>query len=159
MRSYTEFFQSARVLRRMMNCWPPLLGQGIRIKYIAPDFTEIQTELVFRWYNRNNFGAQFGGALFSMTDPFYSIMLLKNLDRGYRVMDQAASIIFMRPAREPVEASFILTGQVLARVRTHTQDGESYSIELPVAINGRSGKRIASVTRKLHIRCETETNA
>ncbi len=152
MRSYTDLFKSARVFQKMMNLWPPLWGQGICIKYIAPDFTEIRTHLVFRWYNRNSFGTQFGGALFSMTDSFYSIMLLRNLGEGYSVWDQAASIIFWRPAREPVEASFVLTAEVLETIRKHTQNGEGYSIELPVTINGLSGERIASVTRKLNIR-------
>jgi acyl-coenzyme A thioesterase PaaI-like protein len=136
----------------MMNLWPPLWGQGIRIKHISPDFRELRIQLTFRWYNRNNLGAQFGGALFSMTDPFYAIMLLKNLGDGYTVWDQAASITFMRPAREPVEACFCLTDDHLTTVRKQTQTGESYSIEFPVAINGLSGARIASVTRTLHIR-------
>ena len=159
MRKYTDIFKSAGVFRRMINLWPPLCGQGIRVTYIAPDFAEIRTRLAFRWYNRNNLGTQFGGALFSMTDPFYSIMLLKILGEQYIVWDEAASIIFLRPAREPVEASFILTAEVLDTIRRHTRDGEGYSIELPVVINTLSGNRIASVTRTLYIRRKAAVTA
>ncbi len=157
MRRYTDLFKSAGVFKRMMNLWPPLWGQGIRIKYIAPDFMEIQTRLAFCWYNSNNVGTQFGGALFSMTDPFYSIMLLKNLGDQYVVWDQSASIVFLRPVKEPVEASFVLTNEVLETIRRQTQNGEGYSIELPVTINGVSGERIASVTRKLSIQTRIQS--
>ena len=152
MPEHTDLFQSARVFRSMMNLWPPLWGQGIRIKHISPDFRELRTQLSFRWYNRNNLGTQFGGALFSMTDPFYPIMLMRNLGDGFTVWDQAASIAFLRPAREPVEACFVLTEEHLAIVRSQTLNGESCSIDFPVAINGLTGARIASVTRTLHIR-------
>jgi acyl-coenzyme A thioesterase PaaI-like protein len=152
MRNYTDLFQSARVFRWMMNLWPPLWGQGIRIQYISSDFREIRTRLVFRWYNRGNPGTQFGGALFSMTDPFYSIMLLKNLGDGFTVWDQAATIAFLRPAREPVEACFLLRDKDIQTVHQQTLQGESCSLEFPVAINTLSGTRVASVTRTLHIR-------
>lgn len=157
MRRYTELFKSAAVFRRMMNLWPPLWCQGIRITHIASDFTEIRVRLAFRWYNRNNYGTQFGGALFSMTDPFYSIMLLKNLGEEYTVWDRAASIVFLCPARQPVESSFLLSAEVLEGVRSQTKDGHGYVINLPVTINGLDGKRIASVTRTLHIQNRKHT--
>ncbi|TWU27407.1 DUF4442 domain-containing protein [Bythopirellula polymerisocia] len=148
---YTDLFHSARVFRRMMNLWPPLWGQGIRIVYISPDFRKVRTRLLFRWYNRGNPGTQFGGALFSMTDPFYSIMLMKNLGDGFVVWDQSATIAFLRPVRETVEASFLLTDEHLEIVHQRTVKGENCSLELPVAIDTLGGARVASVTRTLHI--------
>ena len=136
----------------MMNLWPPLWGQGIRIQYISPDFREVRTRLAFRWYNRNIVGTQFGGALFAMTDPFYAMMLMRNLGNDFTVWDQAATIAFLRPAREPVEATFVLSDEQLEVVRVQTQNGHSCSIELPIVIDTLDGTRIASVTRTLHVR-------
>lgn len=148
---YTDLFQSARVFRAMMNLWPPLWGQGIRIVYISPDFREVRTRLFFRWYNRGNPGTSFGGALFSMTDPFYAIMLLKNLGDGFTVWDQAATIAFLRPARETVEASFILRDEQIDMLHQRMLQSESCSLDLPVAIDTLGGLRVASVTRTLHV--------
>lgn len=158
MRPYTDLFRSTRIFRFMMNLWPPLWGQGIRIQSISPDFREIRTRLAFRWYNRGNPGAQFGGALFTMTDPFYSIMLLKNLGEEFTVWDQAATITFLRPAREAVEAVFQITDEHLDEVRHKTAESGSCSLELPVAINTLAGARVASVSRTVHIRRTTPPN-
>ena len=34
------------------------------------------------WYNRNYVGTQFGGSLYSMTDPFFMLMIMENLGRN-----------------------------------------------------------------------------
>ena len=36
-----------------------------------------------KWYNRNYVGTQFGGSLYSMTDPWYMLMLLNVLGKDF----------------------------------------------------------------------------
>jgi acyl-coenzyme A thioesterase PaaI-like protein len=63
-------------LRRLMNFWPPFRGAGIRVREIAPDFRRVTVELRMKMLNRNYVGTHFGGSLYSMTDPFFMIMMM-----------------------------------------------------------------------------------
>jgi hypothetical protein len=42
----------ARILRRLMNLWPPFLCNGIRVLHIADDWTEARVVLRLRPWNR-----------------------------------------------------------------------------------------------------------
>ena len=66
-----------------------------------------------RFWNRNYVGTHYGGSLYSMTDPFYMLMLMNNLGPGYIVWDKAAAIGFGKPGKGRVRAEFRLTGAQL----------------------------------------------
>ncbi len=76
-----------RIFRMIVNFWPPYLGAAIAVEEIARDWRTIRVAMKLRWYNRNYVNSHFGGNLFSMTDPFYMLMLLRNLGREYVVWD------------------------------------------------------------------------
>ncbi len=71
---------------KYMNFWPPFLGAGIKVKNIAPDFTSLDVELKMRFWNRNYVGSHYGGTIYSMTDPWYMLMLMQNIGRDYIVL-------------------------------------------------------------------------
>src|SRR5690625_6218597 len=75
-------------LRRLINFWPPMFFAGIKATRISDDFRAIDVSLTLRWYNRNYVGTHFGGSLFSMTDPWYMLMLMHNLGRDYYVRSE-----------------------------------------------------------------------
>lgn len=79
-------------LRRWINRWPPFLGAGIGLKYIAPDLKAVDVEMKLRFWNTNYAGPHFGGSLFAMTDAFHMLILMANLGYDYIVWDKAASI-------------------------------------------------------------------
>lgn len=143
---------SAGLLRLGMNLWPPFVGAGIHVLEIAPDFRRVVVRLRRGMLNRNYFGTHYGGSLFSMTDPFYALMLLHNLERGYIVWDKAAAIRFKAPGRSDVFARFVLTEAQIAEVVAHTVSGEKYEPTWPIDIVDVSGQVIATVEKTLHIR-------
>ncbi len=143
---------SAGLLRFGMNLWPPFVGAGIHVLEIAPDYRRITVRLRLGLLNRNYFGTQYGGSLFSMTDPFYALMLLHNLPRGYRVWDKAAAIRFRTPGRGNVFAQFTLDDAHIAEVLAATANGEKYEPTWPVDIVDAAGAVIATVEKTLHIR-------
>jgi acyl-coenzyme A thioesterase PaaI-like protein len=143
---------SAGWLRFGMNLWPPFLGAGIHVLEIAPDFRRVVVRLRRGMLNRNYFGTHYGGSLFSMTDPFYALMLLHNLERGYIVWDKAAAIRFKAPGRSDVFARFELTDVQIAAVVAHTAGGEKYEPTWPIDIVAADGQVIATVEKTLHIR-------
>ena len=75
-----------------MNVWPPFAGAGIRVVRLDADWRAIDVEMKLRFWNSNYVGTHYGGSLYSMTDPFYMLMLIENLGREYVVWDKAATI-------------------------------------------------------------------
>lgn len=143
---------SARTLVRGMHLWPPFLGAGIRLRHMSADFREAEVELRLGRLNRNAVGTQFGGSLFAMTDPFYAIMLMRNLGRDYLVWDKAASIEYVAPGRGTVRARFALSEARLAEIRAQAAGGEKVLPEFDTDIEDAKGEVIARVHRTVYVR-------
>ncbi len=141
--------------RWLLNFYPPYLGAGIRIQSISPDFREIVVQMKLHWYNRNYVGTHFGGSLYSMTDPFYMLMLIKNLGPQYVVWDKAASIEFLKPGTGKMSAHFKLTEERLETVKKNTATGQKFTPIWPIDIKNENGEVIAKIKKTLYIRKKT----
>lgn len=144
--------RKARWLRWLMNFYPPYLGAGIRVRHISDDFRLAQVQMGLRWYNRNYVRTQFGGSLYSMTDPFFMLMLMENLGSDYVVWDKAAHIEFVSPGRGGVHAEFAITEQLLDEIRQHTAGGDKYLPRLHVQVRDSQGTLVARVQKNLYVR-------
>jgi acyl-coenzyme A thioesterase PaaI-like protein len=142
----------ARHLRFGMNLWPPFLGAGIRVRHIAEDWSEVVVDLRHGLMNRNYVGTHYGGSLFSMTDPFYALMLMHLLGERYLVWDQAASIEFLAPGRGTVSAVFRLTGEEVEAIRVQAASGEKVLPEFDVEVRGADNALVARVHKTLYVR-------
>jgi acyl-coenzyme A thioesterase PaaI-like protein len=143
---------SASVFRVGMNVWPPFVGAGIHVTDIGPDFRAVTVRLRHGLLNRNVFGTHYGGSLFSMTDPFFALMLLHNLPRGYVVWDKAASVEFKAPGRSDVFARFRLTDEQIADVVAQTAGGNKYEPTWSVDVVDADDRVVATVAKTLYIR-------
>lgn len=141
-----------QTLRRLINLWPPFWCNSIRVTRITENFREVDVSLKLRFYNRNYVGTHFGGNLFSMTDPFYMLMLLQNMGRDYFVWDKKAAIDFVSPGRGTVTAKFILTEEKLAEVRAQTANGEKALPEFHIDILDEDNKLVARVHKTLYVK-------
>ncbi len=150
--SELKLARKARLLRWLMNFYPPYLGAGIRVRHISDDFRQAQVRMGLRWYNRNYVGTQFGGALYSMTDPFFMLMLLQNLGDDFVVWDKAANIEFVSPGKGRVYADFTITEQLLDEIRQHTAGGDKYLPRLHVEVRDEQGSLVARVQKTLYVR-------
>ena len=144
--------RKARLLRWAMNFYPPYLGAGVRIQHIAGDFREVRVKMGLGWYNRNYVGTQFGGSLYSMTDPFFMLMVMENLGSDYIVWDKAASIDFIAPGKGPVYADFRIDEVLLDEIRQHTAGGDKYLPQLHVDVHDGDGTLVARVHKTLYVR-------
>lgn len=141
-----------RLLRWAMNLWPPFLGAGIRVRSIAPDWSEALVELRGRFWNRNYVGTHFGGSLFAMTDPFYALLLMHRLGERYLVWDQAASIEFVAPGRGTLTARFQLSEEGVEAIRGQAANGGKVLPEFDVEITDRAGAVVARVHKTVYVR-------
>jgi len=144
-------------LRRWINFWPPFLGMGIHIVHIAPDMKAVDVEMKLRWWNANYVGTHFGGSLFTMTDPFYMLMLMANLGRDYIVWDKAANIRYRKPGKGTVRAEFRLANAQLDDIREKLKTLPKYEPVFTIEVKDDQGTVIAEVEKLLHLRKRDST--
>jgi acyl-coenzyme A thioesterase PaaI-like protein len=149
---------SPRLMRWLMNCWPPLIGAGIHIVTIADDWRYVKVRLRHGLHNRNYVGTAFGGSLFAMTDPFYMIMFSQLLGRDYLVWDKAGSIQFLKPGRDTMYCELRVDEAMLADAKAKTADGAKYEPTYAIDVIDRHGTHIAKVEKTLYIRRKETIN-
>ena len=103
---------------RHINWWPPLLAAGISVRW-GQDYRSADVKMRLRFWNRNYVGTHYGGSLYSMTDPFYMLMLMENLGRDYIVWDKAAKIRYRNRDGEPCARS---SASPIARLKTFARN-------------------------------------
>lgn len=135
-----------------MNFWPPFWGAGIRIDHVSKDFCEIDVSLKLRFWNRNYVGTTYGGSLYSMTDPFYMLMLIQLMGRGYVVWDKAAEIRFKKPGVTKVFAQFRLTKEQINEFKEELKSKNKIEPILTVYVKDNEGNVIAEVDKTLYIK-------
>jgi len=137
---------------RYINFWPPFLAAGIRVTRRDSGMKAIDVEMNLRFYNRNYVGTHYGGSLYSMTDPFYMLMLIKNLGRDYVVWDKSAAIRFRKPGTGKVRAEFRLLDSQLDEIREKLKSVEKYEPSFLVEVKDEAGTVVAEVRKVLHIK-------
>ena len=143
---------SPRMLRHVMNLWPPFLCAGIRVLEISDDWRYARVTLRRRWYNRNYVGTHFGGSLFAMTDPFWMVLALNCLGDEFIVWDKAAEIEFVAPGKDDVFAEFHIDESLLDEIRSATAGGEKYLRWCETNVATAQGEIIARVRKQLYVR-------
>jgi len=102
-----------RLMLRSVNVWPPLAAAGIHVRW-GLDMKSADVEMNLRPWYRNLVGTHHGGPLYSMTDPFYMLMLIGNLGDDHIVWDK--TIRFRKPRKGKVRVEFRLTDAYLGNV-------------------------------------------
>ena len=116
-----------------------MLGAGIRVTRIQADWKELDVEMRLRWWNANYVGTHYGGSLYSITDPFFMVMLIRILGPDYIVWDKAASIRFRRPGRSTVYAKFRMTDEQVNEIRETLKTEEKFEREFAIEVKDAEG--------------------
>lgn len=140
------------VMRFLFNIYPAYIGAGIKVEEISSDYKYLRVTLKLRFYNRNYVGTQFGGSMYSMTDPHYMFLLINNLGPDYIVWDKAAKIEFVKPGKTHVTAEFRIDDQLLNLIKEKTKTGEKYVFDLPVEILDKNQEVIAKLEKTIYVR-------
>lgn len=146
------FFKKAKLMKWLLNTWPPFLFTGIHVVNLAPNFKQAKVKLTQRPWNTNAVGVHFGGSLFSMTDPFYMLMIKANLSSNYIVWDTHADIDFIKPGKGKVFAEFEISQHDIDTIIAKTANGDKYTPSFIVTIKNEQNEVIASLKRTIYIR-------
>lgn len=142
----------ASTLRHIFNVWPPFLFSGIHVTRMADDWRSARVEMRMRPWNRNYVGTHFGGSLFSMTDPFWMILVKECLGADYFVWDKAGEIEFVKPGKGTVHAEFRVDEAMLDAIRAEAANGEKHLRWLPVDVIDAHGDVVARIRKQIYVR-------
>ncbi len=134
----------------LWNFYPPFLGSGIRITYVAPDFSSVKVSMRLRPWTANYIGTQFGGSLYMMCDPFHMVMLIKLLGTKYLVRDKGAEIKFLKKGENGAHVHFEIDPRTIAEIwncEDTVQEKTFFAF-----VRNDEGELIAEVKKFLHIR-------
>lgn len=140
-------------LYKFLTFYPPYIGAGIHVKYVAPDF---HVWMNLSWFNRNAVGTHFGGSLYAMCDPYFMLILMEQLGADYIVWDKAGEIQFVRPGRGTVSADFHIPPETVADLRARADHGEKIEPVFQVDVVDKDGKVVARVQKRLYVRKKNE---
>lgn len=143
---------SATTFRHGLNLWPPFLATGVHVTDLTDDWRHARVELRLRPWNRNAVGTHFGGSLFAMTDPFWMLLVMRNLGPGYYVWDRSGSVDFRKPGRGVVHARFDLDDHTLAHLREASDAGGKVLHWFDTPILDAAGDTVAHVRKQLYVK-------
>ncbi|MGF1764365.1 DUF4442 domain-containing protein [Aliivibrio kagoshimensis] len=141
-----------KIVKNALNLWPPFWGAGISITSISDDFQCVSVRLKHRWWNKNANRSQYGGSIFSMTDPIFSLMLMGILREKYYVWDSKAEIEFIKPGFSILSAEFVISEEVLNQIYANTESGDKYFPQFETEVLDKKGVVVARIKRTLYIR-------
>lgn len=139
-------------LLKLWNFWPPFFGAGIKVKEVSKDWRYLKAELKLRPWTSNYVGTQFGGSMFSMTDAFYMVMLVRNLGKDYIVWDRSATIRFLKPGKSHLTADFVITEEDLVSIKNRLVTEKKMDWHKTIQIKDVSNQVIAEVDKVIYIR-------
>lgn len=119
---------------------------------MSDDFRHAVISLDERFWNRNVKGTHYGGSLYSMTDPFYMLMLMENLGPDYILWDKAATIRFKKPGKGKLKAEFTLSAERVAEIKHLADTQYKVEPEFLVEVKDETGQVVAEVDKLLYVR-------
>jgi hypothetical protein len=137
--------------RTLMNWYPMYFGSGGKILFWASDSTELHLRLRLNVWSYNYVGTIFGGSMFSASDPFYMLMLLRALGPKYVVWDKSANIRFRKPARTTLYAIFKITKSDFEEIKTSVADKGEFTKTFTIRWIDRHGVVHAEIERLCYI--------
>jgi acyl-coenzyme A thioesterase PaaI-like protein len=144
------------IRERLINYYAPLLGAGIRSKKI--DKNTIRVEMKLTVLNRNIVGTHFGGSLYAMCDPWFMLILMRNLGPNYVVWDKAASIQFLMPGRGKVSATFHISEERINQICEQAEGGQKIEPTFDVDVVDEKNQAVAHIQKLLYIRKKKAVN-
>jgi acyl-coenzyme A thioesterase PaaI-like protein len=136
---------------RMFNYWPAIRGSGARVKYVARDWTEMRVTLTLGWRTRNYVGTIFGGSIYAAADPWFMVMILRQIGDDYVVWDKSARVTFKRPGTETLYAVFEVPAAEVADLQARADEENQLERTYSIDLKNKDGKVFATVDKVIYV--------
>ncbi len=140
-----------RLYRWGFNFYPAYRGTGAWITYIASDWREVRVQLPLSWQTRNYVGTIFGGSIYAAVDPFYMIMLIKNLGSECVVWDKAAAVRFKKPGKSTLYARFVLEETEIQKIKDELKSLPKIDRVFHIDLTNSTGEVHAWVEKTIYL--------
>ncbi len=137
---------------RLMNFYPPFIGAGVKIRLVDAKELSLEVSMPLKVTNKNYVGVHFGGSLYSMTDPFYMLILMNKLGRDYIVWDKLAFIHFKKPGKGKVKALFHISEEEVQAIKDAVHQHGKWEPEFKIDIKNEDDQVVASVNKTLWVK-------
>ncbi|MCT4580718.1 MAG: DUF4442 domain-containing protein [Flavobacteriales bacterium] len=144
-----------KISRLIFNHIPPYRGTGGKVVFISDDWREVQVKLPLTWRTKNIVGSVFGGSIYASIDPIYMAQLMKILGENYVVWDKSAEIQFKKPIKKTVYTRFLITDDLINKLKREVVENGEYSIDLPVVFEDLQGTVYANITKQIYVASKT----
>ncbi|MBL6663770.1 MAG: YiiD C-terminal domain-containing protein [Flavobacteriales bacterium] len=122
---------SSKLLRKVMNFFPPLLVNRIKIVENDSDFMNLKVKVNYSWLNKNLQKAIFGGTIFSAIDPYYAVMywqIFSTKGIPMEVWIKKVEIRYRKAATSNLEIAFCLTENDVKNAITGLKTEDKYEV-------------------------------
>jgi len=145
---------SPRQLRWLLNFYPPLFFQRIRVLAIDPGYRRALVRVNHSILSRNLQGSTFGGTIYAAVDPFHALLLWQICaQEGLRVqawMKQAV-VDFIRPAESHLTIEFILDEPTVERMLRAVREDDRFAHVFQIEAKDEQGVACAVVKTDIRI--------
>lgn len=142
-------------LKWMLNLYPPLLFNRVRIVDVSADFRFCRVRVSRSWLTRNLHGTTFGGTIFAAGDPIYALLLWQVFaHRGERVQVwlRSARVRYRKPAASALTLEFHLSQDEVDEAAAALDRDGRFSKSYGVEARDRDGDVCAAIETEVFIR-------
>ena len=156
-----EIQLSPKIVRLILNLFPPLLFNRISIQSIKKNFLEIKVRIRYSILNKNFHKTIFGGTIFSAIDPYFPIMYWQIFSRKkvpIEVWIKRADIIYKNPAETDLFLIFILKEEDIQKALNGLQKDGRFQVWHEVEAVDENGKICAEAKVLVYLRNHRDLN-
>ena len=145
------FLRQDQIFKFGFNISPMYRRSTGRIKEVSVDIYKVKVKIPLSYKNRNYVGAIFGGSMFAATDPIYMIQLMQILGDKYVVWDKAATINYLRPAKENIQAIFEFTDEEIVAIKNRVVAENEINVVKRLELTNATGTIFARLEKTIYI--------
>ena len=141
--------------RLMMNSFPALLFQGIRLRKISPDFKRMEVRVRRNLLKKNLQKAIFGGSIFSAGDPYMAIMywqLFAHQGIQTEAWLKKAEIAYLKPATTHLDLVFELSEAEVNEALQAIEEKGKFERWHTIEAKDQNGQLCAGIRTLVHLR-------
>ncbi len=135
---------------KLLGLYPPFLFNGAKIRFYN-NYRKIVLKIPLRWYNKNNNGVMFGGAMCLLSDPFPALIFEKIIE-GSSAWTRKQTIKYIRPAKTSVEAVIELSENEINTLREQLNEKGIAIQDFKYFFCDKKGQQVAQVTNSTYLR-------
>ena len=124
---------------------------GGEVAFVSDDFKEVHLKFNPRYDTNNYHGTGFGGAIYASLNPIYPLQLWHILGDDYIIWDLAATIDYLKPVTKDVYANFLLTDEIISKIKEDISTKNKSVITLPVEYHDTDDNIYAKATKTIYI--------